>query len=79
MNKAGEESEMKMLADAEMMLGKGHEMLFLLRVPSPANQLPGTGPSGIPFWSSLSMSNLFKKLSLAMINLKVRLLYNESH
>lgn len=33
MNSAGEESEMKMLAGAEMMLEKGHEILFLLKVP----------------------------------------------
>lgn len=59
MKKAGEESEMKMLADAGMMLGKGHEILLVLTAQralatSPANGLPRSGPSGLPFSSCLS-------------------------
>lgn len=55
MKSAGEESEMKMLADAGMMLEKGHEILR----PSASWR----GPSGLPFSSSLSspsMSDLLK-------------------
>jgi hypothetical protein len=63
MKSAGEEPEMKMLADAGMMLEKGHEILFLLRVRSSANWMRSGGPSGLPVSSSvssLSVSNLLK-------------------
>ena len=63
MKSAGEESGMKMLAEAEMMLEKGHEIVFLLRVRSSANWMRSRGPSGLPFSSSvssLSVSNLLK-------------------
>lgn len=66
MKSAGEESEMKMLADAEMMLEKGHEILFLLRVRPSANCMPSRGPSGLPFSSSLSSLPVSSRLKLSL-------------